>query len=235
MSVSELLGIPTTFLFPFFPFFLSFLSFLSNMPFPSKFAVFRGPYDPKISIETADSAMIFKATPSGEFFALSVCPWMGYIVESRRMPDKTVHAAPVRMADKDGAHSVQPYIVLPYAVERIIPCVGRSEQIPMIAFANTDWMPPPTPASDHMLEMEEFKRRIRHIPYIANVLMNSEDSAPHIMWFRCMKDPYSILNDIVIASIPLEVAADVVYMARNNVIQRRYEELESAPWKTHSP
>jgi hypothetical protein len=205
------------------------------MSFPSRFAVFRGP-NPKSSIETADSAMIFEATPSGEFYALSVCPWMGYIEESRRMSDKTVRTAPVRMAG--GAHSVQKYIVLPYVVERIIPCVGRSEQIPMIAFANTDWMPSQSAvpaASLHMLEGDGFKRRIRHIPYIANLLMNSEDSAPHILWLRAMKDPYSILNDIVIASIPLEVAADVVYMVRNTVIQRRYDELESAPWKTNTP
>jgi hypothetical protein len=164
-----------------------------------------------------------------EYPVLSVSQWMGYIDPDHCNPDKTVKTVSFQFGDIT-LH--QQYIQLPYSVESIIPYVGRSERIPMLAFLNTDWMPavetlPKTLCSK--LERSE-QRHMFNVTYIANSLMKLTLGEPHIKWNKMNVNPYHILKDIVITSIPADISPEKVCKVCNDVIRRRYEELMSLPW-----
>jgi len=176
--------------------------------------------------------MIFKSELSadGARYTLSVSPWMGFIDRTRQAPDTRVRSVPI--CGTDGTLATRKYIILPYFVECILP-LGRSQQIPMLVFQTTDWMPPASiaPRVSCEMETEDFRKQIRHLPYIANLLMaDRKEAPPHSLWICTMTDPYHILKDIVLASMPMGVAPDIAYKACDTIVQRRYEEIATPLW-----
>jgi hypothetical protein len=101
----------------------------------------------------------------------------------------------------------------------------------MLAFQTTDWMPPapPPPQILREFETENLRRVIRHLPYIVNLLMDDSTDL-HSLWVRAMPDPLSILKDIVLASMPLEVAPEIAYKACDTIVRRRCEETNTPLW-----
>ena len=193
---------------------------------PPKFAVFRGPRNSITGTESPNSAMIFTATPSdGSCYILSERPWMGYFESSRR-PDMRVRSALI--CGVDGVAAPRKFIVLPQSVVCILP-LGREEVIPMLAFQTTDWMPPapPPPRILREYETENLRRIIRHLPYMVNLLM---DDSTHSLCVRTMPDPLSILKDIVLDSMPLDVTPEVAYKVCDTIVRRRCEEMTTPLW-----
>ena len=86
---------------------------------------------------------------------------------------------------------------------------------------------PPPPQILREFETKNLQRIIRHLPYIVNLLM---DDTAHSLWIRAMPDPLSILKDIVLDSMPLDVAPEIAYKACDTIVRRRYEELNTPLW-----
>lgn len=217
----------------------------SYTSFPSKFAVMRGPYALTLRTECVESIMIFESTPSADdsFYTATMRPWQGYIVGDDYMPDKTVRTVKIHSPSRkdrygrDFSPSNERYMVLPYAVERIIPYVGQSERIPILAFESTNWMPRTHTITTviHALEGESHMYHYQNIHYIAKELMSREDSAS-ISWLRSLADPYSLANHAEIRAIPyMHISPTNIHNLRRNIIENLYHRTVAANYGALSP
>ena len=201
----------------------------SSFHFPSRFAVFRGPYHNKLRTELVDSIMIYDTTPSADdtFYTATIRSNLlaGTIVGNDNQPDKTVRSvkihSPLR-ADHYGrpfSPSNERFVVLPFELEVYINTIPIF--IKVLAFESTNWMPRYEGLS-HLIQKingESFKYHYQHIYYVASILMKQATSASS-RWLQCIADPYSVMNHPDIRSIPC------AHISPRNVHRLREETIE---------
>jgi hypothetical protein len=204
----------------------------SYSSFPSRFAVFRGPYHSTLRTELVESMMIFDTTPSedGSFYTATLRPWFGTIVGNDDMPDKTVRQvkihSPLR-ADHHGlpfSPSNERFVVLPFTLE-VNAASWVHNAIPILAFESTNWMP----RFDerlvelqllHKLQGESFKHHYQNINYVAGVLMRRQELPPYIAWLQSLPDPYAQMNRAEIRAIPYaHISPTSLHILRRNIIE----------------
>ena len=204
----------------------------SYSSFPSRFAVFRGPYHSTLRTELVESMMIFDTTPSedGNFYTATLRPWFGTIVGNDDMPDKIVRQvkihSPLR-ADHHGlpfSPSNERFVVLPFTLE-VNAASWVHNAIPILAFESTNWMP----RFDerlvelqllHKLQGESFKHHYQNINYVAGVLMRRQELPPYISWLQSLPDPYAQMNRAEIRAIPYaHISPTSLHILRRNIIE----------------
>jgi len=203
----------------------------SYSSFPSRFAVFRGPYHRTLRTELVDSIMVFDTTPSedGSFYTASLRPWFGTIVGDDNMPDKTVRQvkihSPLR-ADHHGlpfSPSNERFVVLPFTLE-VNAASWVHNAIPILAFESSNWMPRFEPLSTiqvlHKIQGDVFKYHYQNIHYIAGVLMRRLQPLPsYIAWLQSLPDPYAQMNRSEIRAIPYAYMSPTsLHILRRNII-----------------
>jgi len=203
--------------------------------FPSRFAVFRGPYHPTLRTEIVDSIMIFDTTPSddGSFYTATMRSWFGTIVGDDNMPDKTVRTVKIHSPLRTNHHGLsfspsnERFVVLPFSLEMNVAWVHNA--IPILAFESNNWMP----RFDerlvelqllHKVQSEVFKHHYQNIQYVAGTLMRrTEPIADYIQWLRSLPDPYSIMNHADIRAIPFwSISPTNIHTLRRNTIEELY-------------
>ena len=203
----------------------------SYSSFPSRFAVFRGPYHRTLRTELVDSIMVFDTTPSedGSFYTASLRPWFGTIVGDDNMPDKTVRQvkihSPLR-ADHHGlpfSPSNERFVVLPFTLE-VNAASWVHNAIPILAFESSNWMPRFEPLSTiqvlHRIQGDVFKYHYQNIHYVAGVLMRRQmPLPPYIAWLQSLADPYAQMNRSEIRAIPYaHISPTSLHILRRNII-----------------
>jgi len=200
--------------------------------FPSRFAVFRGPYHSTLRTELVDSIMIFDTTPSedGSFYTATLRPWFGTIVGDDNMPDKTVRSVKIHSPLRTNHHgnpfspSNERFIVLPFTLE-VNAASWVHNAIPILAFESTNWMPRYEQLSTiqilHRLQGDTFIHHYRNINYVAGALMRTTAPLPpYITWLQSLADPYAVMNRSEIRAIPyVHISPTNVHTIRRNIIE----------------
>jgi hypothetical protein len=206
----------------------------SYSSFPSRFAVFRGPYHSTLRSELVDSIMVFDTTPSedGSFYTATMRSWFGTIVGNDDMPDKTVRQVKIHSPSRKDHHgnafspSNERFVVLPFTLE-VNATSWVHNAIPILAFESSNWMP----RFDerlvelqllHKLQGEIFKHHYQNINYIAGVLMYQQEpwTSPYISWLQSLADPYAQMNRAEIRAIPYaHISPTSLHILRLNIIE----------------
>ena len=200
--------------------------------FPSRFAVFRGPYHSTLRTELVDSIMIFDTTPSedGSFYTATLRPWFGTIVGDDNMPDTTVRQVKIHSPLRANHHgnafspSNERFVVLPFTLE-VNATSWVHNAIPILAFECTNWMPRYDQLSTiqilHRIHGDSFKQHYQNIHYIAGVLMRRlEPLPPYIAWLQSLPDPYAQMNRSEIRAIPYgHISPTSLHILRRNIIE----------------
>ena len=199
--------------------------------FPSRFAVFRGPYHSTLRTELVDSIMVFDTTPSedGSFYTATMRPWFGTIVGDDNMPDKTVRQVKIHSPSCKDHHgnpfspSNERFVVLPFRLEMNVDWVHNG--IPILAFESSNWMPRFEPLSEiqmlHRIQGDSFKYHYQNIHYVAGALMRRQMPLPlYIMWLQSLADPYAEMNRSEICTIPYaHISPTNIHTLRRNIIE----------------
>ena len=199
--------------------------------FPSRFAVFRGPYHPTLRTELVDSIMIFDTTPSedGSFYTATLRPWFGTIVGDDNIPDTTVRTVKIHSPLRANHHGLpfspsnERFVVLPFTLE-VNATSWVHSAIPILAFESSNWMPRYEPLSTiqvlHRIQGEMFKHHYQNIHYVAGVLMRQQTPLPpYITWLQSLPDPYAEMNRAEIRAIPYaHISPTSLHILRRNII-----------------
>ena len=192
--------------------------------FPSRFAVFRGPYhSTALRTEMVDSIMLFESTPSADnsFYTATILYRQTGIVGDDNMPDKTVRTVKIHSPSRIDHHgrpfspSNERFVVLPFRME---------SGIPILAFENTNWMPRFIDLNvDNVLRKIQgmaFKHHFQNITYVAGALMRTTTPLPpYITWLQSLADPYAQMNRSEIRAIPYaHISPTSLHILRRNII-----------------
>ena len=200
--------------------------------FPSRFAVFRGPYHSTLRTELVDSIMVFDTTPSedGSFYTATMRPWFGTIVGGDDMPDKMVRQVKIHSPSRKDHHgnpfspSNERFVVLPFTLE-VNATSWVHNAIPILAFESSNWMPRFEPLSAiqmlHRIQGDSFKYHYQNIHYIAGALMRRQEPLPpYITWLQSLPDPYAQMNRAEICTIPYaHISPTNIHTLRRNIIE----------------
>ena len=200
--------------------------------FPSRFAVFRGPYHSTLRTELVDSIMVFDTTPSedGSFYTATMRPWFGTIVGGDDMPDKMVRQVKIHSPSRKDHHgnpfspSNERFVVLPFTLE-VNATSWVHNAIPILAFESSNWMPRFEPLSAiqmlHRIQGDSFKYHYQNIHYIAGALMRRQEPLPpYITWLQSLPDPYAQMNRAEICIIPYaHISPTNIHTLRRNIIE----------------
>ena len=202
--------------------------------FPSRFAVFRGPYHSTLRTEMVDSIMVFDTTPSedGSFYTATLRPWFGAIVGSDDMPDKMVRQVKIHSPSRKDHHGLpfspsnERFVVLPFTLE-VNATSWVHNAIPILAFESSNWMPRFEPLNAiqmlNRIQGDSFKYHYQNIHYIAGTLMRRQSLPPYILWLQSLADPYSEMNRAEIRSIPyIGLSPTNIHTLRRNIIEEYY-------------
>jgi len=198
--------------------------------FPSRFAVFRGPYHSTLRTELINSIMIFDSTPSADdsFYTATMRPWVGTIVGHDDMPDTTVRTVKIHSPSRKDHHrlpfspSNERFVVLPFRVE--VNTAWVYSWIPILAFECTNWMPRFEQLSDihmlHQIQSVLFKHHYQNIQYVAGALMRRQTPLPsYITWLQSLPDPYTLMNRSEINAIPyIGLSPTNIHTLRRDII-----------------
>ena len=204
--------------------------------FPSRFAVFRGPYHSTLRTELVESMMIFDTTPSedGSFYTATLRPWFGAIVGDDNMPDTTVRTVKIHSPLRANHYGLpfspsnERFVVLPFTLE-VNATSWVHSAIPILAFESTNWMPRYEPLSTiqvlHRIQGNSFKHHYQNIHYIAGVLMRQQTPLPpYIAWLQSLPDPYAEMNRAEIRAIPYaHISPTSLHILRRNIIMDYYQ------------
>jgi len=200
--------------------------------FPSRFAVFRGPYHSTLRTELINSIMIFDSTPSADdsFYTATMRPWVGTIVGHDDMPDTAVRTVKIHSPLRANHHgnafspSNERFVVLPFTLE-VNATSWVHSAIPILAFESSNWMP----RFDeqlielqllHRIQGEMFKHHYQNINYVASALMRTTAPLPsYITWLQSLPDPYTLMNRSEIIAIPyIGLSPTNIHTLRRNII-----------------
>jgi len=205
--------------------------------FPSRFAVFRGPYYSTLRTELVESMMIFDTTPSedGSFYTATLRPWFGTIVGDDNIPDTTVRTvkihSPLRANHNGNAFSPsnERFVVLPFTLE-VNATSWVHSAIPILAFESSNWMPR---FDEQLIELQllhciqgnMFKHHYQNIHYIAGVLMRRQTPLPpYITWLQSLPDPYAEMNRAEIRAISYaHISPTSLHILRRDIIMDYYQ------------
>jgi hypothetical protein len=189
--------------------------------FPSRFAVFRGPYHSTLRTELVVSTMIFDTTPSADesFYTATLRPWFGTIVGDDNIPDKTVRTVKIHSPLRANQYGIpfnpsnERFVVLPFCLE---------SQIPILAFESNNWMPrfKQVMHLTHKIQGDSFKYHFQNINYVASALMRTTAPLPpYITWLQSLPDPYAQMNRAEIRAIPYNgLSAINIHTLRRDII-----------------
>ena len=208
--------------------------------FPSRFAVFRGPYHSTLRTELVDSTMVFDTTPSedGSFYTATLRPWFGNIVGDDNMPDKMVRQVKIHSPSRKDHYgnpfspSNERFVVLPFTLE-VNTTSWVHNRIPILAFESTNWMPRFDRLSEiqmlHRIQGDLFKYHYQNIHHIARILILRQPLTRDRRWVHELPDPYSITNSAEIRAIPYPfLSPTTIYNMRVNVIYHLSSEAAAA-------
>ena len=200
--------------------------------FPSRFAVFRGPYYSTLRTELVDSIMVFDTTPSedGSFYTATMRPWFGTIVGDDNMPDKTVRQVKIHSPSRSDHHGLpfspsnERFVVLPFTLE-VNSTSWVHNAIPIFAFESSNWMPRFDRLSEiqmlHRIQGDMFKYHYQNIYYVAGTLMRRQEPLPsYISWLQSLADPYAQMNRTEICTIPyIGLSPTNIHTLRRTIIE----------------
>ena len=203
--------------------------------FPSRFAVFRGPYHSTLRTEMVDSIMVFDTTPSedGSFYTATMRPWFGTIVGGDDMPDKMVRQVKIHSPSRKDYHgnpfspSNERFVVLPFTLE-VNATSWVHNAIPILAFESSNWMPRFEPLNAiqmlNRIQGDSFKYHYQNLHYIAGVLMRRQEPLPpYITWLQSLADPYAQMNRAEICTIPYaHISPTNIHTLRRTIIEDYY-------------
>jgi len=199
--------------------------------FPSRFAVFRGPYHSTLRTELVDSIMVFDTTPSedGSFYTATIRTWFGSIIGDDRMPDKTVRQVKIHSPSRKDHHgnpfspSNERFLVLPVTL-KVNAASWVHNEMPILAFESTNWMPRFETQMLYQIQGDSFKYYYQNIHYVAGTLMRRTEPIPdYIQWLHSLADPYTVTNSAEIRAIPYaHVSPTNVHTLRRDIIEELY-------------